>query len=88
LAARRAYRPALLLTKENGLAMPTRKKNVILLRQGKHRLSSSAERTVPGGPPRLSPEIDAMLMIGDEHVLINQEMDENICFMTEFIEPV
>lgn len=43
---------------------------------------------MPGGPPRLSPEIEAMLMIGDEHVLINQEMDENICFMTEFIEPV
>ena len=68
--------------------MPTRKKNIILLRQGKQRLSSNAERIVPGGPPRLSAEIDAMLMIGDEHVLINQEMDENAGFMTEFIEPV
>jgi hypothetical protein len=29
-----------------------------------------------------------MLMVGDEHVVISQEVDENIGFMAEFIDPI
>jgi len=43
---------------------------------------------VPYGPPRLSPEIQAMLMVGEEQVIINQEVNDNLCFMTEFIDGV
>jgi hypothetical protein len=68
--------------------MSTRKKNAVLLRRGKQRFTSNEEKAVPYGPPRLAPEIDAMLMIGDEHVLINQEMNDNIEFMAEFIDGV
>ncbi|GJJ04599.1 hypothetical protein RugamoR64_51370 [Duganella rhizosphaerae] len=45
-------------------------------------------KTLPYGPPRLSPHIEAMLKIGEEHVIINQEVDENIGFMTEYIDAI
>lgn len=32
-------------------------------------------------------DLTAMLMIGDEHVVINSEEDENVDFMAEFIDP-
>ena len=32
-------------------------------------------------------DLSAMLMIGDEHVVINSEEDENADFMAEFIDP-
>ena len=74
--------------------MSTRKKNAVLPRQGKQGVLSSEEKTVPAapvvryGPPRLSPQIEAMLMVGDEHVIINREVNENIGFMTEYIDSV
>ena len=45
-----------------------------------------------GEPIRPSPsmrtlDLTAMLMIGDEHVVINSEEDENVDFMAEFIDP-
>lgn len=43
---------------------------------------------MPYGPPRLSPEIEAMLMVGGEHVIINQEVNDNLGFMAELIDPV
>ncbi|MBV6321110.1 hypothetical protein [Duganella violaceipulchra] len=68
--------------------MSTRKKNAVLPRQGKQRISSNGEKAVPYGPPRLPPEIQAMLMVGEEQVFINQEVNDNVCFMTEFIDCV
>lgn len=43
---------------------------------------------MPYGPPRLSPEIEAMLMVGEEHVIINQEVNDNTGFMTELIDSI
>jgi hypothetical protein len=88
LTVRPAWRRACLLTKENGLNMSTRKKNAALARHGKPRHAWGAEKHTPCGPPRLSPDIEAMLMVGDEHVVISQEVDENIGFMAEFIDPI
>lgn len=68
--------------------MSTRKKNAVLPRQGKQGVLSREVKTLPYGPPRLSPHIEAMLKIGEEHVIINQEVDENIGFMTEYIDAI
>ena len=43
---------------------------------------------MPYGPPRLSPDIEAMLMVGEEHVILNQEVDDNVGFMTELIDSI
>jgi len=45
-----------------------------------------------GGPVQPSPtvrglDLAAMLMIGDEHIVIASEEDDNISFMGEFIDP-
>ncbi|WP_444844329.1 hypothetical protein [Duganella caerulea] len=68
--------------------MSTRKKNAVLPRQGKQSTSSKGESAVPYGPPRLSPEIEAMLMVGEEHVIINQEVNDNTGFMAELIDSI
>jgi hypothetical protein len=39
------------------------------------------------GPSMRSLDLTAMLMIGDEHIVINSEEDENVDFMAEFIDP-
>jgi hypothetical protein len=65
--------------------MPTRKKNAVQPRQGKCKTCSELP------PPRdrytVAPDIDAMLMIGSEHVVIHSEEDDNIDFMAELIDP-
>ena len=66
--------------------MSTRKKNAVLPRQGKQGTSSRGENAVPYGPPRQAPEIEAMLMVGEEHIIINLEVSENIGFMAELID--
>ncbi|WP_301549486.1 hypothetical protein [Duganella sp. BJB1802] len=43
---------------------------------------------MPYGSPRLSPEIEAMLMVGEEHVIINQEVNHNNGFMAELIDSI
>ncbi|MQA19047.1 hypothetical protein [Rugamonas rivuli] len=68
--------------------MSTRKKNAVLPRQGKQGISSREEKAAPCGPPRLSPEMGAMLMVGEEHIIINQEVNDNIGFMADYIESV
>ena len=68
--------------------MSTRKKNAVLPRQGKQGALSREEKPVPYGPPRVSPYIDAMLMVGDEHVVINHQVNDNLGFMTEYIDTV
>ncbi len=60
--------------------MPTRKKNAAQPRQGKCKHQSEA-------PPVQSPEIEAMLMVGIEHVVIHSEENDNIDFMAELIDP-
>lgn len=47
----------------------------------------------PEGPSKPNPavrplDLAAMLMIGDEHVVISSEENDNISFMAEFIDPV
>lgn len=39
------------------------------------------------GPFMRTLDLTAMLMIGDEHIVINSEEDENVDFMAEFIDP-
>lgn len=41
---------------------------------------------MPYGPPRQPPEIEAMLMVGEEHVILNLEANDNIGFMAELID--
>ncbi|NGZ84178.1 hypothetical protein [Duganella aceris] len=60
--------------------MPTRKKYTVQPPQGACRMCSEL-------PPAQSPEIEAMLMVGAEHVVIYAEEDDNIDFMAELIEP-
>lgn len=86
------------LTNLNGKFMSTRKKNADSQRQGKpknndkqaspHQRHHGSE----GGPRQPSPtvrglDLAAMLMIGQEHVVINSQDDDNLIFMAEFIDP-
>jgi len=81
--------------------MSTRKKNADSKRQGKPKNNDKQEQQQPqqrhtgseGGPTQPSPtvrgfDLAAMLMIGDEHVVINGQEDDNISFMAEFIDPL
>ncbi len=65
--------------------MPSRKKNAIQPRQGKCKTCSEAPPQHDGGAA--APGIEAMLMIGAEHVVIHAEEDDNIDFMAEMIDP-
>ncbi|USX28408.1 hypothetical protein NHH73_09035 [Oxalobacteraceae bacterium OTU3CINTB1] len=82
--------------------MSTRKKNADSQRQGKPKNNDKQEQQQQqppprhtgseGGPVQPSPtvrglDLAAMLMIGDEHVVINGQEDDNISFMAEFIDP-
>ena len=60
--------------------MPIRKKNAAQPRQGKCKTCSEP-------PPVQPPEIEAMLMVGIEHVVIHSEENDNIDFMAELIDP-
>jgi hypothetical protein len=60
--------------------MPIRKNNAAQPRQGKCKTCSEA-------PPVQQPEIEAMLMVGIEHVVIHSEENDNIDFMAELIDP-
>ena len=69
--------------------MSTRKKNTVLPLQGKYQLDSN----VPGVPPSTlrtgcaaSVDIETLLMIGQDHVLIEHEENDNIDFMGELID--
>jgi hypothetical protein len=78
--------------------MSTRKKNADSQRQGKPKNNEKQETQQrhtgsEGGPAQPSPtvrglDLAAMLMIGDEHVVIDGQEDDNISFMAEFIDPV
>ncbi|USX22386.1 hypothetical protein NHH82_09610 [Oxalobacteraceae bacterium OTU3REALA1] len=78
--------------------MSTRKKNADSQRQGKPKNNDKQEQEQrqtgsEGGPAQPSPtvrglDLAAMLMIGDEHVVINGQEDDNNSFMAEFIDPV
>jgi len=78
--------------------MSTRKKNADSQRQGKPKNNDKQEQQQQqhtgseGGPAQPSPtvrglDLAAMLMIGDEHVVLNGQEDDNISFMAEFIDP-
>ena len=76
--------------------MSTRKKNADLPRQGKpksndkqqqQRHTGSEGKPTQPGPPVRGNDLAAMLMIGDEHVVINAHEDDNVSFMAEFIDP-
>jgi len=77
--------------------MSTRKKNADSQRQGKPKNNDKQEQQQQhtggeGGPAQPSPtvrglDLAAMLMIGDEHVVLNGREDDNISFMAEFIDP-
>ena len=81
--------------------MSTRKKNADSQRQGKPKNNDKQEQhpsqqkrhTGSGGgpiqpsPTVRGPDLAAMLMIGDEHVVINGQEDDNNSFMAEFIDP-
>ncbi|HWW71587.1 MAG TPA: hypothetical protein VN089_16725 [Duganella sp.] len=77
--------------------MSTRKKNADLPRQGKpknndkqqqqQRPTGSEGKPTQPSPPVRGLDLAAMLMIGDEHVVINGHEDDNISFMAEFIDP-
>lgn len=82
--------------------MSTRKKNADLPRQSKQQETKHEHQQEPeivprhpgrdGEPVRPNPsmstlDLTAMLMIGDEHLVINSEEDENVDFMAEFIDP-
>lgn len=86
-------------TRENGKNMSTRKKNADLPRQGKpknndkqdeqqQRHTGSEGKPIQPSPTVRGLDLAAMLMIGDEHVVINSDEDENISFMAEFIDPL
>nr|WP_315400505.1 hypothetical protein [uncultured Duganella sp.] len=73
--------------------MSTRKKNADLPRRGKAK--SNTQDEAPGGrapigqtPPAKRLDLAAMLMVGDEAVVVNAEDDDNVDFMAEFIDPV
>jgi hypothetical protein len=80
--------------------MSTRKKNADSQRQGKPKNNDKQEQQQSkrhtgseGGPAQPSPtvrglDLAAMLMIGDEHVVINGQEDDNVSFMAEFIDPL
>jgi hypothetical protein len=58
--------------------MSTRKKNAEPARHHKSK---------PAGPPSPVPlDIEAMLMVGEERILIMSEEDDNITFMAELID--
>ena len=65
---------------DDGITMSTRKKNAAQPRQGKCKTCGEA-------PPAQSPEIEALLMVGTEHVVIHSEENDNIDFMAELIDP-
>jgi hypothetical protein len=65
--------------------MPTRRKNAVQPRQGKCKPCGGAPSLVDGCAA--APDIDAMLMIGSEHVVIHSEENDNIDFMAEVIDP-
>jgi len=82
--------------------MSTRKKNADSQRPGKpknnekpvqqqasqhHRHTGSEGGAAQPSPTVRGLDLAAMLMIGDEHIVINSEEDDNICFMAEFIDP-
>ena len=82
--------------------MSTRKKNADLPRHSKQQEKKHEHQQEPeiapqrlgsdGEPVRPNPcmrtlDLTAMLMIGDDHVVINSEEDENMDFMAEFIDP-
>jgi hypothetical protein len=82
--------------------MSTRKKNADSQRQGKPKNNDKQEQQQSlqkrhtgseGGPAQPSPtvrglDLAAMLMIGDEHVVITSQEDDNVSFMAEFIDPL
>ena len=78
--------------------MSTRKKNADSQRQGKSKNNDKQEQQQrntgsEGGPAQPSPtvrglDLAAMMMIGDEHVVINCQEDDNIHFMAEFVDPL
>ncbi len=68
--------------------MPTRKKNAAQPRRGQCKncgaYCGANCRETPPTQPRY---IELMLMIGNEHVMIHSEEDDNIDFMAELIDP-
>jgi hypothetical protein len=50
-------------------------------------LTGSEGEPVRPNPSMRNLDLTAMLMIGDEHVVINSEEDDNVDFMAEFIDP-
>ena len=86
-------------TNQNGKFMSTRKKNADAQRQGQPQNNDKQEPQQSkrhsgsdGGPAQPNPtvrglDLAVMLMIGDEHVVITGQEDDNISFMTEFIDP-
>ena len=81
----------------NGKFMSTRKKNADLPRQGKPKNNDKQQPQQghtgsEGKPTQPSPsvrgnDLAALLMIGDEHVVIDAREDDNVSFMAEFIDP-
>jgi hypothetical protein len=86
----------------NGKFMSTRKKNADSQRPGKpknndkqaqqqtsqhHRHTGSEGGAVQPSPTVRSLDLAAMLMIGDEHIVVDTGEDDNLCFMAEFIDP-
>lgn len=77
--------------------MSTRKKNADLPRQGKpknndkqqpqQRHTGSEGKPTQPSPSVRGDELAAMLMIGDEYVVIDAHEDDNVSFMAEFIDP-
>jgi len=65
--------------------MPTRKKNAVQPRPGKCKTCGVLPPSRDGHATAL--DIEAMLMIGIEHVVIDSEENDNIDFMTELIDP-
>lgn len=47
----------------------------------------SESEPIRPSPSMRTLDLTAMLMVGDEHVVINSEEDENVDFMAEFIDP-
>jgi hypothetical protein len=65
--------------------MPTRKKNAVQPRQGKCKTCGALPPSRDSHAAAL--DIEAMLMVGNEHIVIHSEENDNIDFMTELIGP-
>jgi len=65
--------------------MSPRKKNAGIPRSGK--VSKPDPDKAPVPLPAIFPGLEMLLMVGTDHIVINQEENDNTGFMAELIEP-